>query len=784
MLKKIIIWLSTLLAFAVLYFYLSISIINRCKTTLIFKSVMDFGISHLDICYSKKYLKPKIKSILKNSPTLYAIARKVRRSGKDSFQFDSSASIKQIEYAKKQTEISKNLDTPFIKGLINTNFDTTNVKSNYFKFENWNRSHGDHANTKFHPNKQINKDNIKNLKLAWKYQSIKSEDLEKKFVRNVESNPIFIDGKIISTTPDWRIVANDAITGKVIWDLQSIFQTGRRGMLSYSDPITGNDYLIAPIQGKIYKINVKNGKLEKNFGKKGVVKNAYTLVAPLIYKDKLVIVGTNKITVFNLINGKRLNKYTLRHEDRNFSRGAIWGGAALDKEKGIVYATTGNPQPGIYGVQRPGDNKNSSSVLAFDLNKGKLLWSFQETKHDLWDFDLSSPAIIHNLKIDDKIYEVVIALSKTGNALILERNTGNPIFDINYKKAPISDLPGEFANPFQIYLEKPERFSEIEYGLDSFNKLSKEKINEITLKLKNAKFGWFETPSFNKDLITFGLHGGAQWMGASLDPINQYLYLPVNNVPWTIRPYLQSAEVKTFFSKDFKGAHELYLNKCSSCHGKFRNGTYKKKREKWATNIIPNLVGYYTNLGVENKLTSLDEMNKKHENLNLNSNELNSIKSLFKEWDKVLYEKNEIKVEGNGMAWSQFLTSDNLPASNPPWGYIAKLDLKDGKIIWKAAHGDITVDGKSVKVGTVNFGGTALNGAGILFYTGTDDEKAYAIDAESGKELWSFQMEAAGSAPPTIFELEGKQYVTFTATGGNYHHYRNRSSTLYTFSVD
>jgi quinoprotein glucose dehydrogenase len=781
MIKKITIWISSLLAFAVLYFYLSISIINRCKTTLIFKSVMDFGISHLDICYSKKYLKPKIKSILKNSPTLYAIARKVRRSGKDSFQWDSSASIKQIEYAKKQTEISKNLDTPFIKGLINKNFDTTNVKSNYFKFENWNRSHGDHANTKFHPSKQINKDNIKNLKLAWKYQSIKSEDLEKKFVRNVESNPVFIDGKIISTTPDWRIVANDAITGKVIWDLQSIFQTGRRGMVSYSDPITGNDYLIAPIQGKIYKINVKNGKLEKNFGKKGVIKNAYTLVAPLIYKNKLVIVGTNKITVFNLINGKRLNKYSLRHEDRNFSRGAIWGGAALDKEKGIVYATTGNPQPGIYGVQRPGDNKNSSSVLAFDLNKGKLLWSFQETKHDLWDFDLSSPAIIHNLKIDDKIYEVVIALSKTGNALILERNTGNPIFDINYKKAPISDLPGEFANPFQIYLEKPERFSEIEYGLDSFNKLSKEKISEINLKLKNAKFGWFETPSFNKDLITFGLHGGAQWMGASLDPINQYLYLPVNNVPWTIRPYLQSAEVKTFFSKD---AHELYLNKCSSCHGKFRNGTYKKIKEKWATNIIPNLVGYYTNLGVENKLTSLDEMNKKHENLNLNLNELNSIKSLFKEWDKVLYEKNEIKVEGNGMAWSQFLTSDNLPASNPPWGYIAKLDLKDGKIIWKAAHGDITVDGKSVKVGTVNFGGTALNGAGILFYTGTDDEKAYAIDAESGKELWSFQMEAAGSAPPTIFELEGKQYVTFTATGGNYHHYRNRSSTLYTFSVD
>ena len=173
-----------------------------------------------------------------------------------------------------------------------------------------------------------------------------------------------------------------------------------------------------------------------------------------------------------------------------------------------------------------------------------------------------------------------------------------------------------------------------------------------------------------------------------------------------------------------------------------------------------------------------------HKNFNLKSNELNSIKSLFKEWDKILAEKNEIKVEGNGAAWSQFLTSDDLPASNPPWGYVAKLDLKTGKIIWKAAHGDIKVDGKSIKVGTINFGGTALNGAGILFYTGTDDGKAYAIDTETGKELWSHQMEAAGSTPPTIFEIDGKQYVTFTSTGGNYHNYKNKSSTLYTFAID
>ena len=98
------------------------------------------------------------------------------------------------------------------------------------------------------------------------------------------------------------------------------------------------------------------------------------------------------------------------------------------------------------------------------------------------------------------------------------------------------------------------------------------KINEISQKLLDSKYGWFETPSFDYDLISFGLHGGAQWMGSSLDPIKQFLYIPVNSVPWKLRPYAQSREIKTFFEKEYKNYHKLYLNKCSSCHGINRNG--------------------------------------------------------------------------------------------------------------------------------------------------------------------------------------------------------------------
>ena len=89
----------------------------------------------------------------------------------------------------------------------------------------------------------------------------------------------------------------------------------------------------------------------------------------------------------------------------------------------------------------------------------------------------------------------------------------------------------------------------------------------------------------------------------------------------------------------------------------------------------------------------------------------------------------------------------------------------------------------AIKIGSTNFGGTALNGSDILFFTGTDDSKAYAIDAHTGKELWSFKMDSAGSTPPTIFEIDGKQYVTFLATGGNYHNYKDKSSSVYTFGI-
>ena len=153
----------------------------------------------------------------------------------------------------------------------------------------------------------------------------------------------------------------------------------------------------------------------------------------------------------------------------------LGGGVAIDDKKGFVYIVTGNPRPGSYGVKRRGDNKNTNSVIAVDLKKNKIAWTFQETKHDLWDYDISAPPIIFDLRIGQNVFEIIIVVTKIGHTLLLERNTGKPIYDIDYIEVPKSKMTGEYANKFQIDLKIPEKFSDIEFKLDNISELSSEK---------------------------------------------------------------------------------------------------------------------------------------------------------------------------------------------------------------------------------------------------------------------------------------------------------------------
>ena len=779
---KSILFFLLVISFFIFFISIKLFFLDQCYTVKVFPSYKNFGYSHVKQCYSKNNLEHNIKKLSNKYPILTEVLRKQKRNYYGSTNQDL-ISFPNMSDKKNNRDNLKNYK--YKKGIINQqtqlNKELTD-KEILIESSNWIRSHGGNWNTHYSNSDKINKNNIKELKLVWKNQAITKSKIKKDYKKNVELNPIIINKKLIYTTPNNKVLAVEGETGKKIWELQSLFPLSRRGMVGFIDK-NKNEYLFLPVGGKIYKLNAKNGKRIFNFGDSGAIDSG-TIVAPMIYKNFIVSVALSRaIQTFDINTGKELFNKPL-HPVRNFSGATPWGGVALDNANGLIFIVTGNPIPSLYGVNRIGANKNSSSIIAFDLNKQKIIWTFQDVNHDLWDFDISSPPILHNLKINDKSYEVVVALTKTGNVLLLERTTGKPIFDLRYKKAPQSDVPGEITSKYQLDLEKPEKFSKIDFNKNDYNKLPVNKIKEIDKLMINSKYGWFEPPSFEKNLITFGLHGGAQWHGGAVDPFKQELFIPTNNVPWSLRLSMRSMEWNyKKFTKD-KEMLNLYYEKCSSCHGKTRNGIKIKSGEK-LIKYVPSLVGLSGDM--TEPLFEKKYMEKKfqasHED-KFKDIDLKRMKTLFLEWDNHLYKKKLIRVDSNKDSWIQFLTSDSLPASNPPWGYIAKIDLVTGKLKWKKTIGEKLINNKWVETGSSIFGGIALNKNGILFVTGTDDNFIYAIDSKTGKNLWSYEMEASGSAPPIIYEIDGKEYLSVISTGGNYHNYKKKDSSVYTFSVN
>ena len=242
------IFILFLLILTIVYFNFTIS--KNCKSLKIFRSGIDLGFDHIKECYSKESLTTSIKEILKNFPLAYEIGRKFRRTYITyDFILDNPPNKKQIEYADTKKKLDKNLKIPFIKGIINNKTEitkNTTIINNNAEHDSWLRSHGGYWNTKYHSGKQINLDNINKLKLVWKYTSIKKKDLDKKYIQNIQLNPVFVDNKLIAATADWKIIALDAQTGKLLWQLQSLHAPGRRGMLIDLDKASGNKFLYIP----------------------------------------------------------------------------------------------------------------------------------------------------------------------------------------------------------------------------------------------------------------------------------------------------------------------------------------------------------------------------------------------------------------------------------------------------------------------------------------------------------------------------------------------------------
>ncbi len=767
--KKILLIIVIFLLGSLFYYNSSI-----CNFKRLANSSKNFGIFYsLSYCNSK--IKSKIfinlKKILLDTPFEHS-ARKFLRSG--NYDYINKKIIDNLKKNKHELTNKPEKKIGDYKDINKKNF--KKVLKNQLEldsYKNWTRSHGGDHNLKFADYSEINLNSIKNLKLKWTYKA------KGTIFSGIQMNPVYKDNVIYIAAGNGKLIAINSRNGKKIWSIQSVKRISTRGIVLDEDKELS---LYIPIEEKVFKIFTKTGLIDKNFGINGSIK-IKTRSAPIINKNNLCIaqMAPASIKCYNKKTGQFKFKVDVHPENKKFNRGGtIWGNIAFSKEKEIIYAVTGNPRPAMVGINRSGANNNANSIVAISLITKSILWSHQDVIHDLWDYDVSAPPAIVDLKFDNHLYPALIVISKIGNVYIFNRETGTNYFNIDYKKVPISKIIGEYNSHYQPKIDKPKPLDNLDVNLENFNKdalkLYKDKID-----LEHFTFGAFEPPKLGGEVIMNALHGGVSWTGFSVNPYKNIIFTPVNNIPYRLK-----LELKTYSKTILKNkSYDLYLSKCATCHGKLRNGTFEynssffnKNEMDSSVEYVPSLVGHSIFNKDFAKLFSKEYINKLHKFKLINNEEEKKLKKLFINWDKTIYNNSEFFYKYN---WSQFMSKKNTPATKPPWGEIVALDIKSGKELWKQSIGMLNGN----LIGTPIYGGLASNNGEILVATGTSDNMIYFINQNNGKILKTFKMEAAGSSPPIIYKDQDGEKITVITGSMNYTGFDGNSPTqIYTFSLN
>ncbi len=551
------------------------------------------------------------------------------------------------------------------------------TKSNNFNpinIENWQRSHGNNFSNRFSNLKIINNKNASDLEIAWIFEM-------KNHKGDIQANPIIVNGIIYTPIAGGYIVAIDGKSGQLIWKSDKFTNSvARRGLLYHKNKNDKIPRIIFSNRERLISLNANNGELITSFGGDGQVRTGLNVTTPVIYKNNIIIVTWDRaIEVYDLYSGKTkwklkyIKKISKRYGGKKFNNNGSnsWGGISLDEKRGILYFTTGNPHFYFDGTQRPGKNLNSCSLIAVDLEKKEILWSFQETSHDIWNSDLPAPPILTSITKDNEKIDVVVTPTKRSNTLILDRLTGEPIFNFRLRKAPKSKLAGEKTSNYQPDLELPEPFGRNIFkkeDLWSYNPVFQKEINK---KYENYNFGFYQPYELGEKTLQYNFNGGAEWMGGSVDHVKSIMYVTSNNTLW----------------------------------------------ETGITKILNN-------------------------------------KSLIPE-----YSSN----------FTRALDKNGYPVIKPPWGSLTALNLNDGRIIWQVPFGEFDYLKKIgfPNTGTENFGGVTATAGNIAIATGTLDKKIYVFDSKNGEILFQKKLPFVGSAPPSTYLYEGKQYIVLHASGGS-----------------
>ena len=430
----------------------------------------------------------------------------------------------------------------------------------------------DPGGSRYSPLAQINRESVRRLKVAWTYQTGDISDGSRHPRKSTfEATPIEVDGTLYVSTAFNRVVALDPTTGAERWsydphiDLDTKYSEGlmNRGVSTWADPRAAarqrRRIYIGTIDARLICVNAASGKPCADFGSHGQVdlrqgirnitrQGEYEETSPPAVIDDVVVVGSGiadndrvaspsgAVRAFDARTGKLRWRWDPIPEDAGQTGAAnAWSVIAADPERHLVFVPTGSASPDYYGGERKGDGKWANSIVALDARTGKLVWGFQLVHHDLWDYDTASPPLLAMLSRNGARIPVAIQGNKTGNLFVLDRATGEPVFAVEERKVPQSDVPGEQTSPTQPYPATPPPLAPQRIGAEDAWGITPEDratCRERMEKLVNR--GPFTPPTVEGSLIYPGNIGGMNWSGYAFDGGSQTLFTDTLRIPFEV----------------------------------------------------------------------------------------------------------------------------------------------------------------------------------------------------------------------------------------------------------
>lgn len=700
-------------------------------------------------------------------------------------------------------------------GLLSlTDHSDNNIDSSH---STWTHYGGSPDQSRYFAASDITKENVGKLQVAWMYPS---GDQQPYFF-----SPIIVDTTMYVMGKNNSLIAVSALSGKEIWIHANLVGMSRRGLNYWESKDKKDKRLIFTLNNSLQAIDAVTGKTITSFGTDGYVdmreglgrdpssiRRMQAMMPGVIYND-FVIVGSAPgegyfsapgfVRAYHVITGKlewtfhtvpQPGEYgykTWPKDAYKYIGGTnVWSEISVDQGRGIAFLPIGSPTYDFYGADRLGSNLFGNCLVAVDARTGKRLWHYQIVHHDLWDVDLASAPQLLTVNQGGKNIDAVAVATKHGFLFVFDRETGKPLFPIEEKPFPASQMPGEKAWPTQPISSLPN-FTRHEVTLETLNPFFPDSIKQQWQKrLATAKSGLYIPPSDKYETIMMpGALGGANYGNTASDPKNGFMYILTQEHASTYKlnkvepPKVdlsadQVAQVKTF-----------YASTCQPCHGKNMEGVTGPALVNAGQYII------YTEfkdivLGGKGSMPGFTHVSEEtiealYRYLGGNPRAFNfprranaappkgpvvasggaTIKPDAKRSAPMLDYPEKVKhpkdryITDYGTEWS------GLAA--PPWSSIVAYDLNKGTIKWRKPVGLDSLYGKGdpslgAPGGTLRKG-MVITSTGIVFATAKGG-KLYAFDADNGNTLWETDLSYEANAQPSMYALNGKQYLVINAT--------------------